>query len=269
MLDENGKKTDETATISVDEGMRETTLEGLAGLKPVARPDGVHTAGSSSQISDGAGAVLMTTAERAEQLGLTPRARVAETCLVGCDPVLMLEGPIPATHRLLERANLSIEDIDVVEINEAFASVVLCWAAEHEPDMERVNPNGGAIALGHPLGGTGSILGHQGPARARAHRRPMGPHHHVLRRRPRHRHPHPTPLASRRAVGYHHWWKWWRDVSVGWESRGNQASSRVPPGRGGAVVDAVEVGVEGRLADWLAGFVGDQGAAGVAGVGGW
>ena len=138
--------------------MRESTLEGLSTLKPVARPDGVHTAGSSSQISDGAGAVLMTTAERAEQLGLTPKARVVETCLVGCDPVLMLEGPIPATHRLLERSGLSIDDIDVVEINEAFASVVLCWAAEHEPDMERVNPNGGAIALGHPLGGTGSIL---------------------------------------------------------------------------------------------------------------
>ncbi|WP_419847443.1 hypothetical protein [Candidatus Poriferisocius sp.] len=121
-------------------------------------PDGVHTAGSSSQISDGAGAVLMMTADRASQLDLAPKARVAETCLVGCDPVLMLEGPIPATHRLLERSGLAIDDIDVVEINEAFASVVLCWAAEHEPDMERVNPNGGAIALGHPLGGTGSIL---------------------------------------------------------------------------------------------------------------
>ena len=158
VLNEDGKRTDETVTVSVDEGLRETTLEGLSTLKPVARPDGVHTAGSSSQISDGAGAVLMMTAERADQLGLTPRARVAETCLVGCDPVLMLEGPIPATHRLLKRTGLGIDDIDVVEINEAFASVVLCWAAELEPDMERVNPNGGAIALGHPLGGTGSIL---------------------------------------------------------------------------------------------------------------
>ena len=158
VLDEDGNKTDETVMVNTDEGMRETTLEGLAGLKPVARPDGVHTAGSSSQISDGAGAVLMMTADWASQLGLTPKARVAETCLVGCDPVLMLEGPIPATHRLLERSGLTIDDIDVVEINEAFASVVLCWAAEHEPDMERVNPNGGAIALGHPLGGTGSIL---------------------------------------------------------------------------------------------------------------
>ncbi|MDE0615594.1 MAG: steroid 3-ketoacyl-CoA thiolase, partial [bacterium] len=158
VLDEDGKRTGEAITVSMDEGMRDTTLEALATLKPVARPDGVHTAGSSSQISDGAGAVLMTTAERAEQLGLTPRARVAETCLVGCDPVLMLEGPIPATHRLLGRSGLAMDDIDVVEINEAFASVVLCWAAELEPDMERVNPNGGAIALGHPLGGTGSIL---------------------------------------------------------------------------------------------------------------
>ena len=158
VLDEDGKKTDETVTVSTDEGLRETSMEGLADLKPVARPDGVHTAGSSSQISDGAGAVLMTTAERAAQLGLTPRARVAETCLVGCDPVLMLEGPIPATRRLLERSGLAMDDIDVVEINEAFASVVLCWAKELDPDMERVNPNGGAIALGHPLGGTGSIL---------------------------------------------------------------------------------------------------------------
>ncbi len=158
VLDEDGKKTDETATVSVDEGLRETTMEALAGLKPVARPDGVHTAGSSSQISDGAGAVIMMTADRAEHLGLKPRARILETCLVGCDPVLMLEGPIPATRRLLERTGLAIDDIDVVEINEAFASVVLSWHAELEPDMERVNPNGGAIALGHPLGGTGSIL---------------------------------------------------------------------------------------------------------------
>ncbi|MCY4036123.1 MAG: steroid 3-ketoacyl-CoA thiolase [bacterium] len=158
VLDEDGKRTDETVTVRIDEGLRETTLEGLAGLKPVARPNGVHTAGSSSQISDGAGAVLMMTSERATELGLTPRARVAETCLVGCDPVLMLEGPIPATRRLLARAGLSMDDIDVAEVNEAFASVVLCWAAELAPDMERVNPNGGAIALGHPLGGTGSIL---------------------------------------------------------------------------------------------------------------
>jgi acetyl-CoA C-acetyltransferase len=158
VLDADGKPTGETATITRDEGMRDTTAEGLIQLKPVARPDGVHTAGSSSQISDGSGAVLLMERAKAEQLGLTPRARVLDTCLVGCDPVLMLTGPIDATHRLFERTGLGIDDIDVVEINEAFASVVLAWAKEINPDMEKVNPNGGAIALGHPLGGTGAIL---------------------------------------------------------------------------------------------------------------
>ena len=158
VLDEAGKPTGETRTITRDEGMRDTTAEGLIQLKPVARPDGVHTAGSSSQISDGSGAVLLMERAKAEQLGLRPRARVLDTCLVGCDPVLMLTGPIDATHRLFERTGLGIDDIDVVEINEAFASVVLAWAKEINPDMEKVNPNGGAIALGHPLGGTGAIL---------------------------------------------------------------------------------------------------------------
>jgi len=144
--------------VARDEGLRDTTLEALAALKPVARPDGVHTAGSSSQISDGAAAVLMMTEEKAATLGLTPKARVVDTCLVGVDPVLMLTGPIDATHRLLERTGLSMDDIDVTEINEAFASVVLAWAAELHPDLEKVNPNGGAIALGHPLGGTGAFL---------------------------------------------------------------------------------------------------------------
>ena len=158
VLDEAGKPTGETRTITRDEGMRDTTAEGLIQLKPVARPDGVHTAGSSSQISDGSGAVLLMERAKTEQLGLRPRARVLDTCLVGCDPVLMLTGPIDATHRLFERTGLGIDDIDVVEINEAFASVVLAWAKEINPDMEKVNPNGGAIALGHPLGGTGAIL---------------------------------------------------------------------------------------------------------------
>ena len=121
----------------------------------MAREDGVHTAGSSSQISDGAGALLLTTPEKAAELGLTPRARVVDTCLVGVDPVLMLTGPIDATRRLLDRTGLGI---DTFEINEAFASVVLAWAKELEVDMDKVNPNGGAIATGHPLGGTGSIL---------------------------------------------------------------------------------------------------------------
>ncbi len=118
----------------------------------------MHTAGSSSQISDGAAAVLVMTAEKAQELGLTPKAKIVDTCLVGVDPVLMLTGPIDATQRLFARTGLSMSDIDVVEINEAFASVVLAWARELEAPMDIVNPNGGAIALGHPLGGTGAFL---------------------------------------------------------------------------------------------------------------
>jgi acetyl-CoA C-acetyltransferase len=156
--DEEGNPTGETRTIRRDEGLRDTDAAGLAQLKPVARPDGVHTAGSSSQISDGSGAVLLMDRERAEALGLRPRARIVDTCLVGCDPVLMLTGPIDVTHKLFDRTGLAMADMDVVEINEAFASVVLAWAKETNPDMAKVNPNGGAIALGHPLGGTGAIL---------------------------------------------------------------------------------------------------------------
>ena len=157
-LDEDGKPTGTTHTVTRDEGLRETTLEKLGSLKAVAREDGVHTAGTSSQISDGAGAVLLMSREKADALGLKPLAKIVDTCLVGVDPVLMLTGPIDATRRLFERTGMTIGDIDVTEINEAFASVVLSWAREFEPDMETVNPNGGAIALGHPLGGTGSIL---------------------------------------------------------------------------------------------------------------
>ena len=157
-VDEDGKPTGSTHRVERDEGLRETSLEKLASLKPVAREDGVHTAGSSSQISDGAAAVLMTTREKAEALGLTPIARVVDTCLVGVDPVLMLTGPIDATRRLLDRTGMTMDDIDVVEINEAFASVVLAWQRELGADLEGVNPNGGAIALGHPLGGTGAVL---------------------------------------------------------------------------------------------------------------
>jgi acetyl-CoA C-acetyltransferase len=157
-VDDEGNATGTTHRVSRDEGIRETSLEKLASLKPVARENGVHTAGNSSQISDGASAVLLTTEERAGQLGLTPRARVLDTCLVGVDPVLMLTGPIDATQRLLSRTGLSIDDIDVFEINEAFASVVLAWAKEVGADLERTNPNGGAIALGHPLGATGAFL---------------------------------------------------------------------------------------------------------------
>lgn len=157
-VDEEGKPIGTTHHVSRDEGLRETTLEKLGTLKAVARENGVHTAGSSSQISDGAAALLLTSPERAEQLGLRARARVVDTCLVGVDPVLMLTGPIDATRRLLDRTGLTIDDIDTFEVNEAFASVVLAWAKELEVPMDKVNPNGGAIALGHPLGGTGAIL---------------------------------------------------------------------------------------------------------------
>ena len=147
-----------TRTVARDEGLRETTLDGLAKLKPTGRADGVHTAGTSSQIADGASALLLMTREKAEALGVRPRATIVDVCLVGSDPVLMLTGPIPATRKLLADSGLSMGDIDVVEINEAFASVVLAWERDLKADMERVNPNGGAIAIGHPLGGTGSML---------------------------------------------------------------------------------------------------------------
>ena len=154
---EDGKPTKETRRVERDGGLRATTLEALAGLK-TNMPDGVHSAGSSSQISDGAGAVLMMTREKANALGLRVKATIVDTCLVGSDPVLMLTGPIAATRKLLASNNMTIGDIDVTEINEAFASVVLAWAREIKPNMDTVNPNGGAIALGHPLGGTGAIL---------------------------------------------------------------------------------------------------------------
>ena len=157
-LDEEGNPTGSTHTVQRDEGIRESTLEKLASLKPVARENGVHTAGNSSQISDGASAVLLMTEEKAAALGLRPRARVLDTCLVGVDPVLMLTGPIDATQKLLDRTGLGIDDIDVFEINEAFASVVLAFQKEVGADPAKVNPNGGAIALGHPLGGTGGFL---------------------------------------------------------------------------------------------------------------
>ena len=157
-LDDEGKPTGTTHRVDTDEGIRETTLDSLAKLKPVAREDGVHTAGNSSQISDGAAAVLMMTAQKAKELGLTPKARIVDTCLVGVDPVLMLTGPIDATRLLLQRTGRTLADLDLVEINEAFASVVLAWQRELGVDMDIVNPNGGAIALGHPLGATGAFL---------------------------------------------------------------------------------------------------------------
>ena len=157
-LDADRNPLETTHTVARDEGMRDTSIESLKGLKPVARENGVHTAGNSSQISDGASAVLMMSAEKAAKLGLKPRARIVDTCLVGVDPVLMLTGPMDATKHLLKRNGLKIDDIDTFEINEAFASVVLAWAKEVGADPQKTNPNGGAIALGHPLGATGGFL---------------------------------------------------------------------------------------------------------------
>jgi acetyl-CoA acetyltransferase family protein len=145
-------------TYATDQGLRETTLEGLANLKPAFKEDGKITAGNSSQVSDGAAAVLLMAREKADALGLVPRARIYDQTTVGVDPVIMLTGPIPATRKLLERNGMTMDDIDLVEINEAFASVVGAWRRELDPDMDRVNVNGGAIALGHPLGSTGARL---------------------------------------------------------------------------------------------------------------
>jgi acetyl-CoA acetyltransferase family protein len=153
----SGTMTSETMTI--DEGIRfEPNLEKMSKLQPAFKPDGVVTAANSSQISDGAAAVLLMSADKAKELGLRPRARIVARVVVGSDPVLMLSGPIPATRLALDRAGLRLDRIDAIEINEAFASVVLAWKKEIQPDPARVNPNGGAIALGHPLGATGAIL---------------------------------------------------------------------------------------------------------------
>jgi acetyl-CoA acyltransferase len=155
-----GAEGEETAEmLATDEGLRpNTTVEALAKLKPAFRPDGKVTAGNSSQISDGASAVLVMSEERAEQLGLKPRARYVAGAVVGVDPVTMLTGPIPATRKVLERAKLALEDIDLFEVNEAFASVVLAYEKEVRPEAGKLNVNGGAIALGHPLGASGTRL---------------------------------------------------------------------------------------------------------------
>ena len=145
----------------VDEGIRDSTVETLSKLQPAFRPadaGGRVTAGNSSQITDGAAALLIMSEERASDLGLTPRARFVDFALAGADPRLMLTAPIPATQRVLERAELSLDDVDLIEINEAFAAVVLAWQRETDADMDRVNVNGGAIALGHPLGASGTRL---------------------------------------------------------------------------------------------------------------
>jgi acetyl-CoA acyltransferase len=149
----------EAGSLAVDEGVRrDTSLEALGALKTAFRPDGVVTAGNSSQISDGAAAVLVASEAAVARLGRQPLARITHFALAGVDPVIMLTGPIPATARVLERAGLGIGDVDLFEVNEAFASVVAAWLAETGADPERVNPNGGAIAVGHPLGASGAIL---------------------------------------------------------------------------------------------------------------
>jgi acetyl-CoA C-acetyltransferase len=157
ILDADGKPTGESQVVDRDGGLRETSMAALAGLKPVL-PDGLHTAGTSSQISDGAAAVLLADETRARELGLRPRARILAQCLIGDDPYYHLDGPVAATERVLKRAGMTIGDIDIFEVNEAFASIVMSWASVHEPDPDTVNVNGGAIALGHPVGSTGSRL---------------------------------------------------------------------------------------------------------------
>ena len=157
VLDADGKPTGETSIVDRDQGLRETSLEVLAGLRPVL-PEGLHTAGTSSQISDGAAAVLLADAGKARQLGLRPRARIVAQCLIGDEPYYHLDGPVAATERVLKRSGMTIGDIDLFEVNEAFASVVLSWMSVHDPDPDKVNVNGGAIALGHPVGSTGSRL---------------------------------------------------------------------------------------------------------------
>ena len=143
--------------ITKDQGLRDTTLEALAKLKPVL-PDGVHTAGTSSQISDGAAAVMLMDADRAQALGLKPRARIVAQAMVGAEPYYHLDGPVQSTQRVLDRSGMKIGDLDLFEVNEAFASVLLSWASVHNPDMDKVNVNGGALALGHPVGSTGARL---------------------------------------------------------------------------------------------------------------
>jgi acetyl-CoA C-acetyltransferase len=157
VLDENKRPTAERAPVTRDQGLRDTTLEGLASLKPVLE-GGIHTAGTSSQISDGAAAVLWMDSDVAKAYGLKPRARIVSQANVGAEPYYHLDGPVQSTTKVLEKAGMKMGDIDITEINEAFASVVLSWARVHNPDMDKVNVNGGAIALGHPVGCTGSRL---------------------------------------------------------------------------------------------------------------
>ncbi|KQY64316.1 MULTISPECIES: steroid 3-ketoacyl-CoA thiolase [unclassified Nocardioides] len=157
VLDDEGTATGVTRTVTEDQGLRDTTLEGLAALTPVL-PDGIHTAGTSSQISDGASALLLMDESLAAELGLKPRARIITSCLVGADPYYHLDGPVQATEKVLADSGMGIADIDLCEVNEAFAAVVMSWATVHKVPEDKINVNGGAIALGHPVGSTGTRL---------------------------------------------------------------------------------------------------------------
>ncbi len=156
-LDAEGKPSGETHRVDEDQGIRASTLEGLGQLKPVIE-GGIHTAGSSSQISDGAAAILWMTADKAKELGLKPRARIVQDVVVGTDPYYLLDGPVDATNRMMKKTGMRLSDIDLFEVNEAFAAVVLSWLRVFEPDVDKLNVNGGAIALGHPVGATGCRL---------------------------------------------------------------------------------------------------------------
>jgi acetyl-CoA C-acetyltransferase len=157
VLGDDGQPTGKTRIVTADQGIRESTREGLAALAPVLE-GGVHTAGSSSQISDGAAAILWMSRDKAKELGLKPRARILYDVVVGTDPYYLLDGPIDATNRILKKAGMTLKDIDLYEVNEAFAAVVLSWLRVFEPDIDKLNVNGGAIALGHPVGATGCRL---------------------------------------------------------------------------------------------------------------
>jgi acetyl-CoA C-acetyltransferase len=157
VVGQDGQPTGETRLVDADQGIRASTLEGLAQLQPIVE-GGIHTAGNSSQISDGAAAILWMSKERAQELGLRPRARVLSDVVVGTDPYYLLDGPIDATRRILKKSGMQLSDIDLYEVNEAFAAVVLSWLRVFEPDVDRLNVNGGAIALGHPVGATGTRL---------------------------------------------------------------------------------------------------------------
>ncbi len=157
VLGEDGQPTGETKTVSKDQGLRDTTVEGLGQLNPV-NEGGIHTAGNASQISDGSSAILWMSADKAKELGLKPRARIVTDVVAGTDPYYLLDGPVDATNALLKKSGMSISDIDLFEINEAFAAVALSWASVFKPDMDKVNVNGGAIAIGHPVGSTGTRL---------------------------------------------------------------------------------------------------------------